>query len=1431
MPGTPATTRTAPPRRFENYVLTRAVDPSVGLTNVAVNMLLPCSPVNTDTGGFKDPGLGDQRDGLSAPLPIGFDFQLDNIVYKKFVVSSHGWLALVDPTVTFTPSQVLASNAASATRSSASIRATFTSNAVLLAPWFSDSRTLVDDPTELSGFFSDDKVTRIQHGLDPLPPFVNQVAFGVRYFTDVRSPKGRRLVVRWAIESGFGENTASSVLSFEAVVYESGTIEFRYVPRVNNAGFVAAEKATVGVFMPGGTNRFRDFAADMGYRDGARQLYVYGGFVFSSAFTDPAVPFAVPFAANLNAVKHWPAPPNRGSVFAFSPPVNLRKVLPRREVRDQGSRLSLPLVARTGDDRLGTTLSSFDDRRSPQYAASGSSVVVSYPSTLPRFFGGTGLGTLERQDLFTGDFLVTASVSKSAIEPYVGEGPVASVPAFNESRHHEQDPSTLSSSFYTTGSSISSIGAGFDQPLKSKTQIRLQLPVNSSVQMPGLTSTIYYYNSTTKAWEVPAHSTYTIGDFDTLPPSPNPGAGGDWADPTFDATFNRIIEDARGFGPIGNLVASGSHTPGTNPLTDQTDASIGFVYSNNTVADNTFRNAFTRAIGHTYPKSVNNNDEYRPTQDETFTIPINAPFLIEKAVFEVPIAAGPGWFNDQTQCFVPIPVPFAPELFNPMGFDFAGPALTVALWRSVPLAESSDIPGRRDLILTGTIIPTGDNVSQLVFENFPAFDTQFQIRPVGFLGYSSAPGAVVDGGTNNAYTGSVVVPCTSLSSAGALVRLHRLFSITTGSVNSLVSDAILPILKNPRITLDLIPLTTVMSGGTTLADFQAPAIAYVNPIGRGGTGFDPAGRCILGQELRTLQSLVDQSGLTAPNPFFTGSISAQFTQTFNNLGALPTVNMVSLVQLISHFPSPYLVMPGDRLVLSISKMRPFLYSAATGEGAPPNFSGSFGATGHDIMLTNGTVNLTLYGSQVQAGVEYHDTLNQPLGSDAVHEVIGTEPVLDQFEVEYKEQFSGSFSDNVMLGALVTKLITDSSITLITGVRDRKLSKLNARQAVPLTTSSADLLINPSKAYRAQPWYERVDGVRPSQFVDDSERYFDSMMPNIATCFAADGAGIFVTSSSVGAAFASSHKVNINNAGWIWFDYQDTINTEFGLDPLVDSNWTKAFPFEPRYLAAARLLDISKGFLASYFYNPGGSPQAVPIPPILVNGFFFGPIGGLDVRFFITTTNNWVADADLSGKNGSGFYVTSSAARDDMARALYGFGDANNYRLQDNFDSTFSLVGTNHFATFRDQELPNLADGTLEPNTYLFSPIIRGWRYGVRSGLPTFSKCYWRHNKFGQFRDMLEQRPFTKYYQSPENDPVDPNFIQGVQHAPVTVKFLSSDGRLTPPANTASSNLSFECTSSFPYFDGDARNRSPIIQGTLNTNIVNVRQDLAGNITL
>ena len=106
------------------------------------------------------------------------------------------------------------------------------------------------------------------------------------------------------------------------------------------------------------------------------------------------------------------------------------------------------------------------------------------------------------------------------------------------------------------------------------------------------------------------------------------------------------------------------------------------------------------------------------------------------------------------------------------------------------------------------------------------------------------------------------------------------------------------------------------------------------------------------------------------------------------------------------------------------------------------------------------------------------------------------------------------------------------------------------------------------------------------------------------------------------------------------------------------------------------------------------------------------------------------------------------------------GDENSQRMYVNIDyasstSAIALPGRKQNKTFLkafyrfgdsgDSNLPIITslEDTNTAQTKAGSEVqIRGFKYGLISALPTYTSCVFRQDRYGQFRDMLEQRPFT-----------------------------------------------------------------------------------------
>jgi hypothetical protein len=482
-----------------------------------------------------------------------------------------------------------------------------------------------------------------------------------------------------------------------------------------------------------------------------------------------------------------------------------------------------------------------------------------------------------------------------------------------------------------------------------------------------------------------------------------------------------------------------------------------------------------------------------------------------------------------------------------------------------------------------------------------------------------------------------------------------------------------------------------------------------------------------------------------------------------------------------------------------------------------------GAIRHDVTINTGSINVTFYGSMLQGAEESHETLNQQLVTDSIHEYVGAEPIVDQFEVEYNGTYYGNSADDYITGSLLT--VTDSILlgkkVFTPGARGKVFSKLSPRtQAAPASTptTSYEVIANPSKAFRLQPWFERTGGVRVTRATNYNERFYDSMMPDLSQCFTADGSSIAIFDADPSGYLDVTRIKHDTSVGIMFFNNVPTVDVgSYVTNSIKNTNWTWSYPFEPRYAGAQRQLAISNALRASKMYNTVSntvsSIDTIPITNFIP--FVYGHLSGVGVdpnTLYSYSSHRWI-DVDLRT---SGPYITSSMSNDDLTKCMYGYGDSNVVIPQSGSlvggvwqaAASSRTFGGNNYPDFRDQESNNYG-------VWRCGPVIRGWKYGVYSGLAAYSTCVFRPGHFGHMRDMLEQSLYTKFYQPTDTDTTKSNVLSPA----VQIRFINSEGKITSPENTWSQNLSFEATSSMPYFDGETRNRNDINTKTLNKSVL------------
>ncbi len=523
----------------------------------------------------------------------------------------------------------------------------------------------------------------------------------------------------------------------------------------------------------------------------------------------------------------------------------------------------------------------------------------------------------------------------------------------------------------------------------------------------------------------------------------------------------------------------------------------------------------------------------------------------------------------------------------------------------------------------------------------------------------------------------------------------------------------------------------------------------VNPFGRSMRG-NAAGRSVFGKEFST----PDADGISALARFFPAGI-----------GSFCDVYLYNYEQTAI---SPYILFPQDKLVLSVSKYRACVSQSAVDGTVPFNFNANMNLNrAHDIFMDSGTVKITMYGSMVREATEFHDTLNSRLDTNAVHEMIHN-VIVDEWDIGSNQEFTGSLNAQFMTGTTDTFLDRPASPFQWSRRQFIDTTDFDPRNTFPSIFASD----------QAIQYWEKAQFFRNSQFRSENEQYYDSMIPRFDEIFRKEGSG------------APYNAVVGSGDMLITLDFIDFVTVGFTV-----TDWTRSFPFEPKYssLIRTKLVDkVTSRYNTSGFF--GGSTRLSTLSP--VDGKIaieMSPPTGSAPAADGTTLGYHIYSDSING-NFSGLQYT------DLIKVLYASGDWNNIRSGSTWTG-FSEEQVNSYygSTCRPYFRRRTIDGTAPPYGYggkvLRGAIIRGWKYGMLNGFEVHSKAIFRRDHYGQLRDMLEQRLDAKFHNG-----------SSVLASPVNIKFIGTNGATVKPENTFSSNLNFEATSSLPYFDGIVRNR-------------------------
>lgn len=370
--------------------------------------------------------------------------------------------------------------------------------------------------------------------------------------------------------------------------------------------------------------------------------------------------------------------------------------------------------------------------------------------------------------------------------------------------------------------------------------------------------------------------------------------------------------------------------------------------------------------------------------------------------------------------------------------------------------------------------------------------------------------------------------------------------------------------------------------------------------------------------------------------------------------------------------------------------------------------------------------------------------------ESVFQVIGDQPVVDQFDILYTALLSGSYVDNYVTGSLIKRVKFGNTFITTQGERRLAFNRLGTnRNKFPGIDTS----------YELQSWGERSGFVRNLKIFSSNERYKDSQVPDIREIITILGGGL--------TSFPTFNLISIGLSG------SSQGSTAFGFQ--------ETFPFEKKFSDIQRIQKIEKIF------------DNKPIV-IAEEGEAYG-------RWF---------DSSLP--------ILFLKER-DIGHILFGFGDRR------------KIINT--APTGSQSNLPDKRETSSPFGSPVFvGPMIRGWKYGLINAMPYYNSVIFRRDRFGQFRDMLEQRMSIVSVDDQPNSPMnylgdtETPAISVVPYPPikvsqqnqlflpevaydsvVTVQFLQQtiiNGEIVykpaNPSNTQSSNLTKLATSEKPFFE-------------------------------
>ncbi len=410
---------------------------------------------------------------------------------------------------------------------------------------------------------------------------------------------------------------------------------------------------------------------------------------------------------------------------------------------------------------------------------------------------------------------------------------------------------------------------------------------------------------------------------------------------------------------------------------------------------------------------------------------------------------------------------------------------------------------------------------------------------------------------------------------------------------------------------------------------------------------------------------------------------------------------------------------------------------------------------------------------------------------------------NQYELNSMSSYSGSYTDNIFYGNMFSKPISYLSASRIPNTENNSLINFQRSPIASTISNDYTFLSNSFSKNNKTLWlsdylnyvYGRYVPSRTSNFCiqvqDYSEYYYDSYVPDFFEIYKINSGsyvgniGPFTLSPyspTENAQFYSGSRKTINGKYVEDFDLQDygygnkangktdvsnslgivISNINMGGDPsssifanVQDNEWTHVRPYSYKYKKLERNFRPNKNTRLTQLatYNLDGVTASNPLNGVLITTFQIYTSGtkidsGIYSSSFTNNNENiqQIMDMVISGSEAEA--IDSNIKNDPTNFYTSKYKKRmTSYRMKDALNVYFGL-GKNGIVQNQWSDYGFLAKNSIEFLAEGFytsvAPVIRGYKYGIYKANPTTSKAYWRRGKYGQFRDRLEQRLYSKY---------------------------------------------------------------------------------------